>query len=342
MSRTEIAQAQGAHRAKRRDEDILVEPWKVANVTRYQYVAIPKDSIREQCIVASNIARDIADLQYAYKSGNDRWEAYKRIEAYRNAHKCPLQEAIHACGGAWYGFDCSSYNLSTLHWGGVPFVGTWQTYTGGLRTVLRKSGVYDIYNTTEYTSSDKYARQGALYWKEDAHVVMSVSDYALPDEPTFIPEPVAPPSDGDQFITIMKGTWNIRSIGNRHGIIVGVAKKGDTFKLVGRDPASSWYKIIYNGHESYIYPSVDIEVTTLKKPEPLPHTTKSYVTIVNGTMWIRSIPSTVLGKKLAVARAGDTYDVEEITQSNWYRITYDGKPAYISGNTKNTRLVNAE
>ena len=46
--RTQIVHALGSHRAKYKNLDIIVEPWRVANVSRYQYVAIPKTEYAEK------------------------------------------------------------------------------------------------------------------------------------------------------------------------------------------------------------------------------------------------------------------------------------------------------
>ena len=69
--------------------------------------------------------------------------------------------------------DCSSFmHISAIAGGANISYGSNGATTRTLRTVLGKSGYYEIYTDSKYLTSDKYLKRGDILVKEGAHTVM--------------------------------------------------------------------------------------------------------------------------------------------------------------------------
>ena len=262
----DMIHACGSH-ARAHYKDIVEVPWKLTH--KWEYVAIPKAEWRDtgkraveiaRCIIANN-----ASGKFQYSQSNKRWNGWKNLNAWMQKYHCSIEEAIRDCNSKDLQFDCSSFVLS-MWWFANPDVykGTWRTYTGGMRTVLRNSKAFDIYTAKDATQTPALAVDGALYWKEKAHTVMAALEKAEP-----VPEPE--PDEGDN--------------------------------------------------------------------PPLPDTEYTYFRVVGGTLRIRKGPGT-LYKTVGFTNETEKYLLLDVTPNNWYETDYNGQPAYVSGNTKHTELIN--
>ena len=197
--------------------------------------------------------------------------------------------------------------------------------------MLRNSKCWDIYSSVDYTRNPDHAENATLYWKEKAHVIMS----ALPAEVEPEPSP-EPPKEG-KLLTVLGNNWNIREEPNSKSKSLGKAHKGDIYSYVGKQ--GHWYGILFNGRNAYIYDECAVRIEEPKPVEPLPDTINTYIKVVGGTLCIRSGAGTVY-KKIGYTNETELYPVLDVTSNNWYKIIYNGKEAYVSGNTKYTELVN--
>lgn len=69
--------------------------------------------------------------------------------------------------------DCSSFmHVAAIAGGAKIAYGSNGATTRTLRTVLGKSGYYEIYTDSKYLTSDKYLKRGDILVKEGAHTVM--------------------------------------------------------------------------------------------------------------------------------------------------------------------------
>lgn len=69
--------------------------------------------------------------------------------------------------------DCSSFmHVAAIAGGAKISYGSNGATTRTLRTVLGKSGYYEIYTDSKYLNSDKYLKRGDILVKEGAHTVM--------------------------------------------------------------------------------------------------------------------------------------------------------------------------
>lgn len=334
-----IIQASGSH-ARAHWKDITESLWKLTH--KYEYFAKLKPEYAKYGQKAVEIGRFIiANNQsgkFRYSQSEKRWNGWKNIERWMKTHNCSLFEAIRDCDYPDLQFDCSSLVLTLLYWGsdGKVFKGTWRTYTGGLRTVLRNSGCFDIYSATEYTRTPDHATNGALFWKPNAHVVMAALE-PIPDpapDPTPEPEPVPE----EKTLEILKGTWYIRTQPNTKGDKLGVASKGDTFPYIGK---TGWYSILYKGQPAFISNECQVKISEPEAPQPLPDTTETYVRVTGGTLKIRSGPS-LTASRIGYTNETERYPVLDVTNNKWYEIRFSGGVGFISADTKYTELVNGQ
>ena len=312
--------ANGSH-ARKHWKDITEEPWRQTHA--YQYVAIPKPEYRPIAERAVDIGRLIisnnSSGKFQYSQSSKRWNMWKNISRYMSSNGCSLSEAIAKCTDPNLQCDCSSFVLTLYKWAGLPFAGTWQTYTGGLKTVLKNSKCFDIYNTSDYTRCPDHAAPGALYWKENAHVIMACNYYNEP-EPAKPDKPAVQPDPGDT-LEILKGSYYIRDAGSRKGAKLGC--------------------ILYNGRSGYItnaYP--DAMKVHRETEQQLPATEVSYLIVSGGTLRIRTGPG-ITYKTVGFTDETQKYVILDQTENNWFKVAYRDGTGYISGNTKYT-LVNVD
>lgn len=329
--------ANGSH-ARKHWKDITEEPWRQTHA--YQYVAIPKPEYRPIAERAVDIGRLIisnnSSGKFQYSQSSKRWNLWKNLSRYMSSNGCSLSEAIAKCTDPNLQCDCSSFVLSLYKWAGLPFAGTWQTYTGGLRTVLRNSKCFDIYNTSDYTRCPDHATPGALYWKENAHVIMACNYYNEP-EPVKPDKPAVQPEPGDT-LEILKGSYYIRDAGSTKGAKLGVAKQGDVFRLLDQN---GWYCILYNGRSGYITNAYPDSMKVHRETEQqLPATEVSYLIVSGGTLRIRTGPG-ITYKTIGFTDETQKYVILDQTENKWFKVAYRDGTGYISGNTKYT-LVNVD
>ncbi len=128
----------------------------------------------------------------------------------------------------------------------------------------------------------------------------------------------------DPFDTAKTGTIvncktqvNVREKASSKSKLLGVAKKGETFDVLGR--TGNWVKIDYHGKSAYVfhtYIRVDDETTATG-------------TIVNCKTQVNvREKASSKSKLLGVAKKGETFDVLG-KSGNWVKIDYHGTAAYV-------------
>ena len=250
----DIIHACGSH-ARKHWKDIVEEPWRLTH--KYQYCAIPKQEWREAGKKAVEIGRWIiannSTGKFQYSQSNKRWNLYKNICRWQKKYGCTLYEAIRDCNDKNLQCDCSSFVLSLWWWAtnGEIFGGrTWQTYTGGLRTVLRNTKAFDIYTATDATRTPALAVDGALYWKENAHVIMAALEKQIEPEPDDEPEKPLPDTEYTYF-RVTGGTLRIRNKPSTLGKTVGFTNETEKYLLLDVTP-NNWYQTDYKGQTAYV------------------------------------------------------------------------------------------
>ena len=150
--------------------------------------------------------------------------------------------------------------------------------------------------------------------------------------------PVALPAaqaDGDGIQTVseaegQKGTIvnckaqvNVRAKASTSAKVLGKAKKGETFKVLGT--SGNWVRIDFNGKDGYVYKTyIKVEGTPAETP-----LTGKVGKIVNCKKQINvREQATSLSKLVGVAKKGETYKVLA-TAGSWVKIEYNGKTGYV-------------
>ncbi len=137
------------------------------------------------------------------------------------------------------------------------------------------------------------------------------------------PDPAPQPTGKTGTIYNCKTQVNVRSKASSTSKLMGVAKRGETFEVLGT--SGNWVKIDYNGKTAYVYKRY-IKTGDSGSTTPIDDKTGTVYnckTQVN----IRSEASST-SKILGVAKKGTTFKVLGKT-GNWYKVDYNGKTAYI-------------
>lgn len=132
--------------------------------------------------------------------------------------------------------DCSSFmHVSAIAGGANISYGSNGATTRTLRTVLGKSGYYEIYTDSKYLTSDKYLKRGDILVKEGSHTVMILENGSAiqPVEP--VVKPTTTPSkvnvtyavriEGGKVLPAVKNLTDYAGIENKK--ITGIAMKVD-------------------------------------------------------------------------------------------------------------------
>ena len=143
---------------------------------------------------------------------------------------------------------------------------------------------------------------------------------------------------GDSSVNSGSGTLtvtadvNVRTGPTTDDSIIGVAKKGEQLTVTGVTSDSKWYRVAYNGQQGY----VNRKLVSVSNFSLTSGTTNSDSTASTSTATvkqlanIRSGPGTGYGI-LGQASAGTTLTVLGHTDSNWYKVSFNGTTGYIAG-----------
>ena len=131
------------------------------------------------------------------------------------------------------------------------------------------------------------------------------------------------PDGATGTIVNCKTKVNVREKASSKSKLLGTAKKGETFKVLGT--SGNWVKIEFSGKTGYVYKTY-IKVTGEEPEQPVSGKTGTVVnckTQVN----VRAKASSK-SKILGTAKKGTTFEVLG-KSGNWYKVSYKGKTAYI-------------
>lgn len=202
---------------------------------------------------AATYAEQIArDDDYGYSQPN-RWTGYRSIIA--NGRR------VRGTSGS---FDCASVVLTAYILAGldIPPDG----YTGDLKQRFEATGLFDVYQGSQYTNTDAYARRGCLYLRpktglRGGHVFMALDDGngVFPDSGS-VPERSASdcPVIGRIVVDGVKRWCNVRSGAGTETAIIGRANKDAEYDLLGSE--DDWYMINYYGQIGYIHGDLASEI----------------------------------------------------------------------------------
>lgn len=135
-----------------------------------------------------------------------------------------------------------------------------------------------------------------------------------------------PEIDENSIVTIVnvRNSANVREQATSESNLLGVARRGKTYKLLALEGEGKWYKIQYTsdkvGYVFHLYVKVGKKGDT-----PLSGT--ATVVKKTGRVNIRSKPSTK-GDILGAAVDGDTFEVKG-KSGNWIKVAYGSGTAYI-------------
>ncbi len=147
-------------------------------------------------------------------------------------------------------------------------------------------------------------------------------DYVKVGSETPTPDPE--PTGKTGTIVNCKTQVNVREKASSKSKLLGVAKKGETFEVLGT--SGSWVKIRFEGKTAYIYKTY-IKVGSSSDPEPAP--TGKTGTIVNCKTQVNvREKASSKSKLLGVAKKGETFEVLG-TSGSWVKIRFEGKTAYV-------------
>lgn len=142
---------------------------------------------------------------------------------------------------------------------------------------------------------------------------------------TQAPAPIEDSTDSsDKDLGTIKVTRavNVRSGPGTDYSILGTAKVGDSF-TVSSFIAPKWYQVTYNGQTGYININYVDDSNADVSDVTVTVRVKSAVNIRSGAGADYRIVGT--------AKTGETFTAVSITDSNWYKIEYNGSTAYVSG-----------
>ena len=130
-------------------------------------------------------------------------------------------------------------------------------------------------------------------------------------------DPVTPITGKKGTIVNCKTQVNVRAKASSNAALLGVAKKGETYDVLGK--SGNWYKIDFDGEDGFVFH------TYLR----LDGESGKTVTVVNCKSWVNvREKASSKSKILGTAEKGDTYDLLG-KSGNWYKIDYKGRTAYI-------------
>lgn len=144
-------------------------------------------------------------------------------------------------------------------------------------------------------------------------------DYAKVGSET--PDPFPDGTTGT--IVNCKTQVNVREKASSSSRLLGTAKKGETFKVLGK--SGNWVKIDFDGEDGFVYKTY----IKVEGSDPVTPVTGKKGTIVNckTQVNVRGKASSK-SKLLGVARKGETYDVLG-KSGNWVKIDFDGKDGFV-------------
>lgn len=150
-----------------------------------------------------------SDRNYGYNQ-IERWTGYLAVKKNKN-------KVSGACGE----FDCSSLIITCYILAGLSISA--DGYTGNLKTKLLATGKFLAYNDEVHLKSDKYARRGGVYLKENSHVVMALEDGTRPVNP--YKEPSGTVKNGMAGEGVMWAQWELRYAGYTIVMVNGFEKQ---------------------------------------------------------------------------------------------------------------------
>ncbi len=229
-----------------------------------------------------------------------------------------------------------------------------------IKAIANQSDVQDLltqvdklYQTNTENDATLAAFMTSLQTKSDAAVAQSGDESSSEDASS----EDSTDTDGAQVRVRTTDAVRIRNAANQNDdSVIGQASKGDTFVRISDD--GEWSKIQYKDGEAYIKSEflttaegdtvvggeVQSQETTETKPEETATTTETKTETsssasgkitVNEAVSVRAAASTD-AEKIGSAYKGATYSLLG-EESGWYKISYDGKTAYIKSDycTKN-------
>jgi len=121
-------------------------------------------------------------------------------------------------------------------------------------------------------------------------------------------------------------TLNVRSGPGTTFTVIGSLKHGD--KVTVSTENAAWYKLTYNFNTAYVSAAYIILDSSTSEPAPAPQSKTVYVNTPGTTLNVRSGPG------IGHAIIGSLSHGDELTvtdeNNEWYKLTYDGKTAYVS------------
>jgi len=143
--------------------------------------------------------------------------------------------------------------------------------------------------------------------------------------------------------TVTDGPLNVRSGAGTNYSKIGKLSKGKTITVLTRKTNSKgekWYKFKYSSSKYGYVSAKYVKLTSSAADKVTAFTRKAK--IKSDTLTVRSGAGTSYSK-LGTLKKGDViYTTKKVKKSSgavWYQITYKGKTAYVSGNSKYVTLT---
>ena len=142
-------------------------------------------------------------------------------------------------------------------------------------------------------------------------------DYVKVGSETPTPDPE--PTGKTGTIVNCKTQVNVREKASSKSKLLGVAKKGETFEVLGT--SGSWVKIRFEGKTAYVYKTY-IKVGGSSDPEPAPTGTSVKIVNCKTAVNVRKGPSSAT-TKIGSAKKGKLYQLLGVeADGKWYKIQY--------------------